>query len=170
MRKGSAYKFYLRNLNHISKFTVMFTKDLTVIYEKNLLQLKQELELFKDEKNIWLTAGNISNSAGNLCLHLTGNLNHFIGAGLGNTGYVRNRDAEFSLKNVSRTEMISQIDATIEMLKKVLPGLSEDELGKDSPKSTPGREMTVGYLLLHLLAHFNYHLGQINYLRRVLEV
>jgi len=148
----------------------MFTNDLLIVYEKNLLQLKQEINLFNDEKNMWLTAGNISNSSGNLCLHLTGNLNHFIGAGLGNTGYVRNRDAEFASKDIPRNEIINQMDATIKMLKTVLPALSEDDLKKDSPKSTPGREMTVGYLLLHLLSHFNYHLGQINYLRRVLEV
>mgnify|MGYP003337021022 CR=1 FL=1 len=111
----------------------------------------------------------VTNSIGNLCLHLTGNLNHFIGAGLGNTNYVRNRDAEFSSKNIDRKILLSQLDDAAEMIKAVLPELNDDDMKKDSPKSTPDRMMTTGYLLLHLLAHFNYHLGQINYLRRISE-
>ena len=147
----------------------MFTSNIAIVYQKNLLQLKTEIESFKDESNLWKTIEGIANSSGNLCLHMTGNLNHFVGAGLGNTGYVRNRDAEFADKNIEREKLLQNIDTTMMMIKDVVSKLSEEDLQKDAPISITAPEKTTEYLLIHLLAHFNYHLGQINYLRRVIE-
>ena len=70
------------------------------LFQRDLEKLKTEISSYKDEKKIWVISGEVKNSAGNLCLHLCGNLQHFIGAVLGNSGYVRNRDAEFTRKNV----------------------------------------------------------------------
>jgi hypothetical protein len=106
----------------------MLTQNLTVIITRDLQKLKSELELYQDEANIWKVDKNIANTAGNLCLHLVGNLNTYIGATLGNTGYVRDRDAEFSLKNVSRKELIQKIEATIAMINTVLPAVDEKTL------------------------------------------
>ena len=101
-------------------------------------------------------------------MHLVGNLNHFIGATLGATGYVRNREFEFTGKNVAREQMLKSIDETIVMLKQVLPNIDSTELAKDFPLTFLGQHPT-GHYLLHFYGHFTYHLGQINYLRRVLE-
>ena len=65
--------------------------------------------LYKNEEDVWKIKEGISNSAGNLTLHLLGNLNHFIGATLGNTGYVRERDKEFSLKNIPRIQLVEDL-------------------------------------------------------------
>ena len=86
------------------------------IFSRDLNKLKEEISLYKDENSLWIVKGDISNSAGNLCLHLIGNLNHFIGATLGNSGYVRTRELEFSSKNSSREEMLKSVDQTIEIV------------------------------------------------------
>jgi uncharacterized damage-inducible protein DinB len=139
-----------------------------ILFERDLLKLKDELSGFKNEQNLWKTAGGIANSSGNLAMHLIGNLNHFIGATLGNTGYIRNREFEFIGKNVPRAEILENINQTIVMLKSVFPKLNEAELEKEFPLDFAGTHPT-GHYLLHFYGHFTYHLGQINYLRRVLE-
>jgi hypothetical protein len=135
---------------------------------RDLLKLKDELSSFNNEGNIWKTAGGISNSSGNLVMHLIGNLNHFIGATLGNTGYIRNREFEFAGKDVARKELLKSIDSTIDMLKIVLPTIDNTEMEREFPLTFAGSHPT-GHYLLHFYGHFTYHLGQINYLRRVLE-
>jgi uncharacterized damage-inducible protein DinB len=139
------------------------------LFQRDLEKLKTEISSFKDEKKIWAISGEVKNSAGNLCLHLCGNLQHFIGAVLGNSGYVRNRDAEFSRKNVSVKELVEEIELTTKVVEKTLKELKEEELTKTFPINVFGFEMTTGYFLVHLSTHLNYHLGQINYHRRLLD-
>jgi len=139
------------------------------LYNRDIAKLKEELSLYKEEKNIWVVEENISNSAGNLCLHLVGNLNHFIGALLGKTGYVRERELEFSTKDVPRSELISMIDQTKETVANALSGLTEADLTLDFPEAKRGIIEKTGYMLIHLLAHLDYHLGQVNYHRRLLD-
>lgn len=146
----------------------MLKETLIEIFERDLLQLKKEIESYSDENKLWIVKEGISNSAGNLCLHLTGNLNHFIGASLGSTGYVRNRDNEFSLKNISKKELLQDIDKTIEVVKATLSKLSREDFEKDFPLEKHGKIVTTDFMLLHLVTHFNYHLGQINYHRRMI--
>src|SRR6187402_1163983 len=112
----------------------MLINTLKALYNRDLTKLKQELELYKGEENIWRVDKNILNSAGNLCLHLVGNLNTYVGAVLGHTGYIRNRPEEFSLKNVPRQELISKIERTIEMLDATLSSLTEDQLKSEYPQ------------------------------------
>ena len=145
----------------------MLIPTLQEMFERELLKLREEINLYPDEQAIWTIRGNIANSAGNLCLHLLGNLNHFVGTILGKTGYIRNRDAEFSLKNVPRNELIASIDETIPMLKSVLGKLSAEDLAGNYPVEKHGQTVTMTYMLLHLLTHLNYHLGQVNYHRRL---
>jgi uncharacterized damage-inducible protein DinB len=145
-------------------------ENITSLFTRDLNKLKTEIELYRNEETIWKTDRNISNSAGNLCLHLVGNLNNYIGAILGNSGYVRNRELEFSLKDVPRTELIQQIENTIEIVNSSLERLSTEDLHKEYPSEPLGYKMTTGYFLIHLFGHLSYHLGQINYHRRLLDL
>jgi len=139
------------------------------ILERDLRKLIDEINLYKDEDKLWTTAPGISNSAGNLCLHLLGNLNHFIGATLGHTGYVRHRDDEFALKNIPRQDLLINIENTILAIKKTFAELKEVEFEKDFPIEVFGKPMKTGFFLVHLTTHLGYHLGQINYHRRMLD-
>jgi uncharacterized damage-inducible protein DinB len=145
------------------------TKTLTDIFIRDLNRLKKEIELYNNETALWLTDKNISNSAGNLCLHLIGNLNTFIGAILANTGYVRHRELEFSLKNIPRAELLQKIDETINVVSGGLSNIDLSVLEKNFPVLIWDKPMTTEYTLVHLLTHLSYHLGQINYHRRLLD-
>ena len=146
----------------------MISKMLITIFTRDLNRLIDELNAYGDESTIWQVQDGISNSAGNLALHLIGNLNHFIGASLGNSGYVRERDKEFSLKNIPRADVLASIDNTIAVVQQTLGKLTDEDLNKPNPyKLLPGDD-SIHYFLLHLLAHLNYHLGQINYHRRLI--
>jgi uncharacterized damage-inducible protein DinB len=140
------------------------------LFKRDLEKLKTEMTTYNDENKIWEVTGDIKNSAGNLCLHICGNLQHFIGAALGSSGYVRNRDAEFSRKNVPVDEMIKEIDETVLIVKKTLSELDENKLEEIYPINVFGNDMSTGFFLAHLTTHLNYHLGQINYHRRLLNV
>lgn len=147
----------------------MIIESLKSLYHRDLNKLKTEIEAYQHEENLWKIEKNISNSAGNLCLHLMGNINHFIGAHLGNTGYVRHRDLEFSQKDIPKAELIGKIEATTAMVDSVLSQLTESDLKKEYPLVVFEDKMTTGYFLIHLISHLDYHLGQINYHRRLLD-
>ncbi|WEK68884.1 MAG: DinB family protein [Candidatus Chryseobacterium colombiense] len=148
----------------------MITEGLQSLYTRDLNKLKLEIESYQHEASIWKTDKSISNSAGNLCLHLIGNLNHFIGAQLGNSGYIRKRELEFSLKDIPRAELIEKIERTLEVVTSTFGTLSREDLEKDFPLEALGYKMTTEYFLIHLFGHLSYHLGQINYHRRLLDV
>jgi hypothetical protein len=93
----------------------MLKQTLIALYRRDLEKLKQEIEAYKSEENLWLVENDAPNSAGNLTLHLIGNLNGFIGAVIGKSGYVREREAEFSGRNIPRNELLQMIDDTIEL-------------------------------------------------------
>ena len=139
------------------------------LFERDLNRLKHEIELYQDESALWITDKSILNSAGNLCLHIVGNLKAFIGAGLANNGYVRDRTFEFSGKNVSRTKLYQDIQETIEIVKSGLELLSAEQLSDQFPIKIWKEETGMSFTLIHLYGHLNYHLGQINYHRRLLD-
>ena len=147
----------------------MLKETLNELFDRDLQKLKTEINLYKDENNLWTVREGISNSAGNLCLHLMGNLNHFIGAALGHTGYVRHRDDEFTLKNILRDDLLLNIDNCILVLNATFSKLTEADLEKDFPLEKHGTIVTTKHMLLHLFGHLSYHLGQINYHRRLLD-
>lgn len=148
----------------------MISQNLKSLFTRDLNKLKTEIEAYQDEANIWKTDKSVSNSAGNLCLHLIGNLSHFVGAILGNSGYVRTRELEFSLKDVPRSELIKKIEETLHIVTSTLDNLSIEDLEKEYPLEPFGYAMTTEYFLIHLFGHLSYHLGQINYHRRLLDV
>ena len=139
-----------------------------MFFERGLDQLSLELSLYKNEKDMWMIKEGISNSSGNLAAHLVGNLNHFIGKTLGNTNYVRERDKEFSVKDVPREQLINEIRETSAMIKNTLPKLSAEDLKKNFPLTIGKQTFTTENMLLHLVGHLNYHLGQVNYHRRMI--
>ncbi len=147
----------------------MITEHLTRLFSRDLDKLITELNLYQNESHLWLLDKDISNTAGNLALHLVGNLNHFIGASIGNTGYVRQRDLEFSQKNIPREDIIKSIEATKLMIAEVLADVTVEELNQEFRHNPFEDYMTTEFFLLHLLTHLSYHLGQINYHRRLLD-
>lgn len=147
----------------------MLTGTLKALFSRELAKLKQEIELYNKEENIWLIDKQIPNSAGNLCLHLVGNLNTYIGAQLGNTGYIRNRPLEFSLKNVPKQDLTRMIDETIETVNRALDMVTDEQLNEEYPQTVFEKPVTTQYFLMHLAMHLSYHLGQVNYHRRLLD-
>ncbi|HCA08824.1 DinB family protein [Chryseobacterium sp.] len=148
----------------------MIIESLRSLYNRDLNRLKTEIEAYRNEASMWKTDQNIANSAGNLCLHLVGNLNLFIGAELGKTGYIRNRELEFSLKDIPQTELLAMAEATTVVVDQVLSQLTPEDLEKEYPLVVFEDKMTTGYFLIHLITHLDYHLGQINYHRRLLDL
>jgi uncharacterized damage-inducible protein DinB len=138
------------------------------LFDRDLAKLEEEIKLYPTEESLWEIAGDIKNSGGNLCLHLCGNLRHFIGNILGNTGYQRNRDYEFAAKNVARNILISEVDKTKNDVHETLLTLNTQDLKKNYPVEVFGSPMTTTFFLLHLNSHLTYHLGQVNYHRRLL--
>ncbi|SOD15395.1 DUF1572 family protein [Pedobacter xixiisoli] len=147
----------------------MLNDTLTSLFERDLNKVIKELELYQAEHNIWRIEKNIANSAGNLVLHLIGNLNTYIGKEIGGTDYVRNRELEFSLKNIPREELIAKLNATVAVIKTSLKLLTAEDMGKAYPILVLSETTSYEYFLVHLLSHLDYHLGQINYHRRLLE-
>ena len=147
----------------------MLLETLIKLFKRDLNKLKGEIGLYKGETNLWLVHKDITNSAGNLCLHLVGNLNAFIGTELGHTGYIRQRNLEFSLKDIPRAELLKKVDDTINMVENVLNKLTIKDLAKNFPIDVFKDKMTTEFFLVHLSTHLAYHLGQINYHRRLLD-
>ena len=148
----------------------MRIKVLKSIFVRDLKKLKSEIESYKYEKNIWDKDRNIANSAGNLCLHIIGNLNWFIGSQLGNTGYIRQRNLEFSIKSVSKADLLIEIDKVISMLDNALDNITNNQLENEYPILVSEKRTSTYYFLVHLTTHLAYHLGQINYHRRLLDI
>lgn len=140
------------------------------VFKRDLEKLKSEIDSYKNESRLWHIEKNIANSAGNLCLHLIGNLNTYIGAELGKTGYIRNRELEFSLKNVSKKELLGKIEATMVVVENALNSIEAHQLTEDYPQDVLGKKMSTGFFLVHLATHLSYHTGQINYHRRLLDL
>ena len=139
------------------------------IFRRDLELLRSEIEQYKTEAQIWVIDKQIANTAGNLCLHLVGNLNTFIGAEFGKTGYIRNRELEFSLKNIPREELIQKVNDTIQVIDHALDQITDKQLSEEYPKLVFKEKTTTEFFLIHLATHLTYHLGQVNYHRRLLD-
>jgi uncharacterized damage-inducible protein DinB len=148
----------------------MVIASLKILFKRDLTALIKELNTYQNENVIWATDKQIANSAGNLCLHLIGNLNTYIGAEIGKTGYIRDRALEFSAKNISKSELIQKIDETIIVVHQALDQLSEEDLETEYPLLVLDKKTSYGFFLVHLASHLAYHLGQITYHRRLLDV
>lgn len=148
----------------------MLTETLKTLFNRDLNKLKSEIGSYENEANLWIIDKSIANSAGNLCLHLIGNLNTYIGATLGNSHYIRNRELEFSLKDIPKLELIKMIEATITVVNETLHKITEEQLNSEYPMLVFKEKTSTELFLVHLTTHLTYHLGQINYHRRLLDV
>ncbi len=139
------------------------------IFNRDLHRLRNEIELYTSDNALWVVKTGIANSSGNLCLHLIGNLKTYIGREIGKVDYLRNRELEFSLKDICKSELLEKIDETILIVSSSLDKLTEEDLSDEYPLIVFDDKMSIGYFLVHLTTHLSYHLGQINYHRRLLE-
>ena len=142
---------------------------LSSFYSRDLRKLIEEINLFTNEENLWVIPNGVKNSAGNLVLHITGGMNYLIGTQLAHTGYVRNRDAEFTTKGVPRAELVAGLEALINLIHNTLTAFTLQHMEDSFPIPFDGAVRSNTYILVQLLAHVNYHLGQVNYLRRMIE-
>lgn len=147
----------------------MVINNLKALFERDLQRLYQEIALYKDEKKLWYIEKEIANSGGNLCLHLIGNLNTYIGAEIGKSGYIRNRDLEFSAKDIPRQTLLNEVIKTQQVVLDALEKLTEAALYGEYPLLVLEKKTSTVYFLMHLSTHLSYHLGQINYHRRLLD-
>lgn len=145
-----------------------FLTSLVTLFNRDLTKLEEELNLYPNEESVWTLKGDIKNSGGTLCLHLCGNLQHFIGAVLGKNGYVRNRDNEFTARNIPRHLLLDEILKTRETVKQAIMQLDPSQLEEEYPIQVWGYPVTTTFFLIHLASHLTYHLGQVNYHRRIL--
>jgi len=145
-----------------------FAADIALNLVRELEGFKRELAHFPDDESVWSTPPGVTNSAGNLALHVAGNLQHFIGAVLGRTGYVRNRDLEFGQRSGPRENIYAELDAAIAVVRRVLPSLPNQRLDQEFPELLMGMKFRTSTFLVHLCAHAGFHLGQAGYLRRIL--
>jgi hypothetical protein len=142
-------------------------EQLVKAFEADITKLLVEVESFESEAAFWTQGHGVPNSPGNLTLHLMGNLNHYIGAKLGASGYVRDRPLEFSSGPVPLAEISQRLEQTREVVVRSINGLTDDDLNADYPNDPGDETRSVGAELVRILSHFNYHLGQINYHRRM---
>lgn len=147
----------------------MLTETLKKLFNRDLTRLKEEIEAYRNEANLWRIDQAITNPAGNLCLHLIGNLNTYIGATLGGTGYIRNRELEFSLKDIPKQQLINMIEETAKAIDETLEHLTNEQIDGEYPLLVFEEKTSTEFFLVHLTTHLTYHLGQINYHRRLLD-
>jgi hypothetical protein len=140
---------------------------IAAILDRDLATLRREVEAYPDERDLWRELPGITNVGGTLVLHLAGNIQHYLGARLGNNGYRRDRPAEFARRDVPRSELVREIEAARAAVKAACTTLSESQLAADFPEVVGGSRVKTGDYLAHLTTHFAYHLGQLDYHRRV---
>lgn len=140
--------------------------ELSDLFDRDLQRLKKEIGQTR-KTNLWRSKEGITNSCGILAQHIIGNLNHFIGAALGETAYIRDREKEFTNTGIQAKLLIEEIDKTRRTVERTLKSLSRSTLEEPYPLEIPMDYSTYQFLV-HLYGHLNYHLGQYNYLRRIL--
>jgi hypothetical protein len=144
----------------------MLSSELAVLFARDLARVGQELEAFPDTATLWATAPGVANAAGTLALHLEGNLREYVGRQVGGIEFQRNRPLEFSARGVEREELIRRIEGVREMVPRVIAALSPERLDAEAPESQDGAPASTRQFLINVLTHLNYHLGQMDYLRR----
>ena len=145
----------------------MLVAAVAAILDRDLQALAREVAAYPDERALWETPPGITNSAGTLALHLAGNVRHYLGAQLGGTGYVRDRPAEFASRDVPRATILARIEEARAAVRAAAARTTSDREGQDFPEVVGGVRVATGEYLVHLVSHFTFHLGQLDYHRRV---
>ena len=145
----------------------MFANEFAALFARDITRLIQQLHAFPDTPSLWKTAPGVSNAAGTLALHLEGNLREYIGRQLGDIDFTRDRPLEFSARGVAQSELIERLEAVKSTIPAIIARLTESELDARFPEQVLGVPMSTRQFLVHLYGHLNYHLGQVDYLRRL---
>lgn len=153
---------------HMPKNSLILRDALRVMLVRDLRALDSQIAAYPDDHSIWKTAPGISNSGGTLVLHLAGNLRHFFGTVLGGSAYARNREAEFSRRGLSRAELQQEVQATVVEVETALERIGDAQLAAAYPLPVGDRRVRTAEFLVHLAVHLAYHLGQLDYHRRIL--
>src|SRR4030095_6493604 len=143
------------------------SKELATLFRRDLAKLIQQIESFPDDESLWQVLPGVSNAAGNLALHIQGNLSEYVGRQLGQLSYVRNRPLEFSARGLSRREVCAQLTELKDTIPTVIENLSEEQLEMEYPEVVLETATSTREFLVHLYGHLNWHLGQVNYIRRL---
>ncbi len=144
------------------------TGDLAPLFRRDLTRLGQQLEAFPNEDLLWQTPPQFTNSPGNLVLHLEGNLREYVGRQLGNVPYTRDRPLEFSTRGVPKQALITRVAELRQRIPSVIEGLTPELMENKYPEVVLEVPMSTATFLIHLYGHLNWHLGQIDSLRRAL--
>src|SRR4051812_45977420 len=143
--------------------------ELAALFHRDVTRVQQEITAFPDASTLWAAPEGVTNSAGNLALHLEGNLREYIGRQLGRILYVRQREAEFhSTGLLPLPDLVARIETLRGSIPPIVSGLSSAALDSLYPDPVLGLRLPTRQFLIHLLGHLSYHLGQIDYLRRIL--
>jgi hypothetical protein len=145
----------------------MQADDLRVVMVRDLHALAREVMAYPDDDGAWRPVPGIANTGGTLALHLAGNVRHFIGTVLGGSGFVRDRDGEFARRGVARAELVREIELAIAEAERVFPSLTPERMTAEFPIEVGGKRLPTARWLTHLAAHLAYHLGQVDYHRRM---
>jgi len=135
---------------------------------RELRALEREIAAYPDDAAVWQTPPGISNSAGNLALHMAGNLRHFIGHVLAGSDYVRDRNAEFTAKDLTRDELRAVVSQSISDLESAFDKITDAQLDSEFPLPVMDHHFRTQDFLMHLAVHLSYHLGQVDYHRRII--
>ncbi|HXD30587.1 MAG TPA: DinB family protein [Pyrinomonadaceae bacterium] len=141
--------------------------DLSFLFRRDLAKLSKQIESFPNDEALWQTLPGVTNAAGNLALHIEGNLREFVGRQLGQIPYLRNRALEFSARDVSRNELVARLSELRDSIPKVIENLTQEQMEMEYPEVVLEAAMSTKQFLIHLYGHLNWHLGQVDYLRRI---
>ena len=146
-------------------------KDFAAVFDRELGLLEEEIAAYRDDADLWTTIGAQKNAPATLAIHVVGGLNAMVGASLGNTGYIRDRDLEFSRRGVSRDDVIQMIRYCRDTIVPIIAGLDDDSLAGIHPGPVPPalKGITTQRFLMHLLWHVGWHRGHIYYHRLGIE-
>jgi uncharacterized damage-inducible protein DinB len=145
----------------------MLIRILQTLLLRELAAVRRSVEAYPDDASIWVQPAGLPNAAGTLVLHLAGNLRSYIGTVLGGGSYQRDRPAEFSRRDVPRAELLAELDATAGEIARTMPMLTDAMLSQPYPQQIGGHVLRTDVFLTHIATHLAYHLGQIDYHRRV---
>lgn len=145
----------------------MLREAVSTVLLRELAALRRAVEAYPDEASLWRLPPTLPNAGGTLVLHVAGNLRHYVGAVLGGSGYRRDRDAEFARRDVPRAELLAELDAAYDVVAQTLGALPDEVLAERYAEPVGGRAVATGDWLVHLATHLAYHLGQLDYHRRV---
>ncbi|TVR64648.1 MAG: DinB family protein [Gemmatimonadales bacterium] len=133
---------------------------------RDLEMVARQVAAYPNDRLLWVELPGRPNPGGTLAVHVAGNLEHYVGAVLGRTGYVRDRERELAVRGLTRGEVGDEVAGALDTVARVLGSLEAGDLDRPYPELQRGRRLRTGDFLLHLAMHLAYHLGQLDSHRR----